>query len=113
MADEKLIPDEEFEADIYTLTDESGKESQFELIGTTEYQGVTYMAMTPFEDDSGEYVILKVVKDEDGKLVWECPCCKNRDQSQMNVARRTCGYIGTQYWNQGRTQEIKERVLHL
>jgi len=54
-----------------------------------------------------------VVKDEDGKLVWECPNCKNRDQEKMNVARRTCGYIGTQFWNQGRTQEIKERVMHL
>ncbi len=53
------------------------------------------------------------IKDDDGKLVWECPSCKNRDQSKMNVARRTCGYIGSQYWNQGRTQEIKERVLHL
>ena len=53
------------------------------------------------------------VKDEDGKLFWECPQCGNRDQSKMNVARRTCGYIGTQYWNQGRTQEIKDRVLHL
>ena len=51
--------------------------------------------------------------DEEGKLIWECPCCKNRDQAKMNVARRTCGYIGTQYWNQGRTQEIKDRVLHL
>ncbi|MCM1258637.1 MAG: anaerobic ribonucleoside-triphosphate reductase, partial [Roseburia sp.] len=56
---------------------------------------------------------IKVVNDEDGKLVWECPNCKNRDQDKMNVARRTCGYIGTQFWNQGRTQEIKERVLHL
>ena len=56
---------------------------------------------------------IEIVKDEDGKLVWECPNCKNRDQSKMNVARRTCGYIGTQYWNQGRTEEIKERVLHL
>ena len=56
---------------------------------------------------------IKVVKDENGKLVWECPNCGNRDQSKMNVARRTCGYIGTQFWNQGRTQEIKERVLHL
>ncbi len=55
---------------------------------------------------------IQVVEDG-GKLVWECPNCKNRDQSKMNVARRTCGYIGTQYWNQGRTQEIKERVLHL
>ncbi len=53
------------------------------------------------------------IKEEDGKLVWRCPKCGNTDQSKMNVARRTCGYIGTQYWNQGRTQEIKERVLHL
>ena len=56
---------------------------------------------------------IEVKADEDGKLVWECPNCKNRDQSKMNVARRTCGYIGTQYWNQGRTSEIQERVLHL
>ena len=54
-----------------------------------------------------------VVTDKDGKLVWECPSCGNRDQNKMDVARRTCGYIGTQFWNQGRTQEIKERVLHL
>ncbi|MCR4561931.1 MAG: anaerobic ribonucleoside-triphosphate reductase [Bacilli bacterium] len=54
-----------------------------------------------------------IVKDEDGKLVWECPKCHNRDQSKLNVARRTCGYIGTQFWNQGRTEEIAERVLHL
>ena len=56
---------------------------------------------------------IEIRSDEDGKLVWECPNCGNRDQSKMNVARRTCGYIGTQFWNQGRTQEIKERVLHL
>ncbi len=56
---------------------------------------------------------IKIVNDKDDKLVWECPNCGNRDQTTMNVARRTCGYIGTQYWNQGRTQEIKERVLHL
>jgi ribonucleoside-triphosphate reductase len=56
---------------------------------------------------------IKIVKDNDGKLVWECPRCGNRDQSKLNVARRTCGYIGTQFWNQGRTQEIKDRVLHL
>ena len=55
---------------------------------------------------------IKIVKD-DGKLVWECPHCHNRDQSKLNVARRTCGYIGTQFWNQGRTAEIKDRVLHL
>ena len=53
------------------------------------------------------------IVEEDGKLVWECPNCKNRDQDKMNVARRTCGYIGTQFWNQGRTQEIRDRVLHL
>ncbi|MDE6410923.1 MAG: anaerobic ribonucleoside-triphosphate reductase [Clostridia bacterium] len=53
------------------------------------------------------------IVEEDGKLLWECPHCHNRDQTKMNVARRTCGYIGTQYWNQGRTQEIKDRVLHL
>ena len=56
---------------------------------------------------------IQIVEDEDGKLLWECPHCHNRDQAKMNVARRTCGYIGTQYWNQGRTQEIKDRVLHL
>ena len=53
------------------------------------------------------------IQEDDGKLVWKCPQCGNTDQSKMNVARRTCGYIGTQYWNQGRTQEIKDRVLHL
>ncbi|MBR5219368.1 MAG: anaerobic ribonucleoside-triphosphate reductase [Clostridia bacterium] len=56
---------------------------------------------------------IEIKKDEEGKLVWVCPNCGNTDQAKMNVARRTCGYIGTQYWNQGRTQEIKERVLHL
>lgn len=56
---------------------------------------------------------INVVTDNHGKLVWECPNCGNRDQAKMNVARRTCGYIGTNFWNQGRTQEIKERVLHL
>ena len=56
---------------------------------------------------------IQVVEDEHKKLIWKCPCCGNTDQDTMNVARRTCGYIGTQFWNQGRTQEIKERVLHL
>ena len=56
---------------------------------------------------------IQIITDNDGKLIWECPNCGNRDQTKMNVARRTCGYIGTQFWNQGRTQEIKERVLHL
>ena len=60
-------------------------------------------------DGSGEIQI----KNEDGKLIWKCPQCGNTDQDKMNVARRTCGYIGTQFWNQGRTQEIKDRVLHL
>ena len=56
---------------------------------------------------------IKVVKDDSGKLVWECPNCGNRDQNKMSVARRTCGYIGTQWWNAGRTEEISQRVLHL
>ena len=56
---------------------------------------------------------IRIVENEDGKLIWRCPNCGNEDQDKMNVARRTCGYIGTQFWNQGRTQEIKERVLHL
>ena len=56
---------------------------------------------------------IKIIEDEFGKLIWECPNCGNRDQEKMSVARRTCGYIGTQFWNQGRTQEIKDRVLHL
>ena len=56
---------------------------------------------------------IKIIEDETGKLVWECPNCGNRDQDKLFVARRTCGYIGTQFWNQGRTQEIKDRVLHL
>ena len=56
---------------------------------------------------------IQIVKDDDGKLVWECPNCKNRDKSKMNIVRRTCGYLGTNDWNQGRTQEIKERVVHL
>ena len=61
-------------------------------------------------DKDGE---IKIVEDKSGKLVWECPNCGNRDQDKMSVARRTCGYIGTQFWNQGRTQEIRERVLHV
>ena len=56
---------------------------------------------------------IEIVKDESGKLVWQCPKCGNRDEAKLNVARRTCGYIGSQFWNQGRTQEIKERVLHV
>ncbi len=56
---------------------------------------------------------IQIVSDKDGKLIWQCPNCNNTNQDKMNVARRTCGYIGTQFWNQGRTQEIKERVLHL
>jgi ribonucleoside-triphosphate reductase len=56
---------------------------------------------------------IQVITDSDGKYIWECPNCRNRDQNKMNVARRTCGYIGSQFWNQGRTEEIKERVLHL
>lgn len=71
MADEKDLPEEDFEAEIFTLTDEDGKESEFELIGTTEVDGATYMAMTPVEEESDEYVILKVVTDENGEEVLE------------------------------------------
>lgn len=56
---------------------------------------------------------IKIKEDKDGKLYWECPNCGNRDQSKLNVARRTCGYIGSQFWNQGRTEEIRDRVLHV
>lgn len=56
---------------------------------------------------------IQIVKDENNKLVWECPNCGNRDQNKMHVVRRTCGYLGSNFWNQGRTQEIQERVLHL
>ena len=56
---------------------------------------------------------IEITEDKNKKLIWKCPNCGNTDQNKMNVARRTCGYIGTQFWNQGRTQEIKERVLHL
>ena len=56
---------------------------------------------------------ISIITDDHGKLLWECPNCGNRDQDKMFVARRTCGYIGTQYWNQGRTAEIRDRVLHL
>ena len=56
---------------------------------------------------------IRIARNEHQKLIWECPNCGNQDQDTMNVARRTCGYIGTQFWNQGRTQEIQERVLHL
>ena len=55
---------------------------------------------------------IKII-DEDGELIWECPNCHNRDKDKMNVARRTCGYIGTNYWGKGRTQEIKERYVHM
>jgi ribonucleoside-triphosphate reductase len=56
---------------------------------------------------------IQIASDKEGKLIWRCPNCGNTDEDTMNVARRTCGYIGTQFWNQGRTQEIRERVLHL
>lgn len=56
---------------------------------------------------------IDIVTDENGKLIWKCPKCGNTNQSTMNICRRTCGYLGTQYWNQGRTEEIRDRVLHL
>ena len=80
------------------------------------YDNIMYAELNTKSDycqECGYAGEIKIVNDEHGKLVWECPNCGNRDQTRMSVARRTCGYIGTQYWNQGRTQEIKERVLHL
>ena len=88
------------------------------VLGVMEYiyDHIMYAELNTKSDYCGECGFdgeIQIVKDEDGKLVWECPNCHNRDQAKMNVARRTCGYIGTQYWNQGRTQEIQDRVLHL
>ena len=80
------------------------------------YNNIMYAELNTKSDycqECGYNGEIQVISDESGKLIWECPKCGNRDQTKMNVARRTCGYIGTQYWNQGRTQEIKERVLHL
>lgn len=80
------------------------------------YDTITYAELNTKSDycqECGYTGEIKIIEDESNKLIWECPCCGNRDQNKMNVARRTCGYIGTQFWNQGRTQEIKERVLHL
>ena len=80
------------------------------------YENIMYAELNTKSDycqECGFDGEIQVVIDEEGKLVWECPHCGNRNQDTLNVARRTCGYIGTQFWNQGRTQEIKERVLHL
>ena len=80
------------------------------------YENIMYAELNSKSDycmNCGYDGEIKIVEDKSGKLVWECPNCGNRDQDKMSVARRTCGYIGTQFWNQGRTQEIKERVLHL
>ncbi|MFC2661730.1 MAG: anaerobic ribonucleoside-triphosphate reductase [Eubacterium sp.] len=80
------------------------------------YDNIMYAELTTKSDyceECGYDGEIKIVEDESGKLVWECPNCGNRDQNKMSVARRTCGYIGTQFWNQGRTQEIKDRVMHL
>ena len=80
------------------------------------YDNIMYAELNTKSDycqECGYNGEIKIVTDESGKLIWECPNCGCKDQTKMNVARRTCGYIGTQYWNQGRTQEIKERVLHL
>ena len=80
------------------------------------YENIMYAELNTKSDycqECGFDGQITIVNDEDGKLIWRCPNCGNEDQDKMNVARRTCGYIGTQFWNQGRTQEIKERVLHL
>ena len=80
------------------------------------YDNIMYAELNTKSDfcmECGYTGEIQIITDSNGKLVWECPQCGNKDQDKMNVARRTCGYIGTQFWNQGRTQEIKERVLHL
>jgi len=80
------------------------------------YDNIMYAELNTKSDycqECGYTGQIQIITDQHGKLVWECPNCGNKDQNKMNVARRTCGYIGTQFWNQGRTQEIKERVLHL
>ena len=80
------------------------------------YENIMYAELntkSDFCEECGFSGEIKIVEDSEGKLVWECPNCGNRNQDKMSVARRTCGYIGTQFWNQGRTQEIKDRVLHL
>lgn len=80
------------------------------------YENIMYAELNSKSDycmNCGYDGEIKIVEDKSGKLVWECPNCGNRDQDKMSVARRTCGYIGTQFWNQGRTQEIRERVLHV
>ncbi len=80
------------------------------------YDNIMYAELNTKSDfcmECGYTGEIQIITDPNGKLIWECPECGNRDQDKMNVARRTCGYIGTQFWNQGRTQEIKERVLHL
>ena len=80
------------------------------------YENIMYAELNTKSDycqECGYNGEIQIVTDTEGKLVWECPNCGNRDQDKMNVARRTCGYIGPQFWNQGRTQEIKDRVLHL
>ena len=80
------------------------------------YENIMYAELNTKSDyceNCGYDGEIKIVTDDSGKLVWECPNCGNRDQAKLFVARRTCGYIGTQFWNQGRTQEIKDRVLHM
>lgn len=81
------------------------------------YENIMYAEINSKSDychECGYTGEIKIIDDEEtGKLVWECPICKNRDQNKMNVARRTCGYIGSDFWNQGRTQEIKDREIHL
>ena len=80
------------------------------------YDNIMYAELNTKSDycqECGYEGEIQIVEDDHGKLIWECPNCKNRDQSKMDVARRTCGYIGTQFWNQGRTQEIKDRVIHV
>ena len=84
------------------------KECQKLVFQTGSAQEISFL-----DSETNKTISIQIKEDKDGKLIWVCPNCGNTNQDKMSVARRTCGYIGTQFWNQGRTQEIKERVLHL
>lgn len=80
------------------------------------YENILYAEINSKSDyceECGYDGEIKIEEDDKGKLIWKCPNCGNTDQNKMSVCRRTCGYIGTQFWNQGRTQEIRDRVLHV
>ena len=110
-----ILQDESYQR-FRTLTEKKINKSLKDLDISAEEKQIMYAELNTKSDYcqvcgyTGE---IQIEEDKNHKLIWKCPNCGNTDQNKMNVARRTCGYIGTQFWNQGRTQEIKERVLHL